>query len=98
MSQTFTDEFSLLHVATGIVAYYWGLPLHWWFVIHAVFEWLEDTQIGVRIINTLFGKIWPGGGKKVPDSFLNSELGDNFYAILGWLVAYKFDKVTRHSK
>lgn len=88
MSQVFTDEFSLLHFATGIVAYFWGVPLGWWFVLHATFELLEDTQTGVRIINKLFGKIWPGGGKKVPDSFLNSELGDNFYAVLGWIFSW----------
>lgn len=90
MSQVFTDEFSLLHFATGIVAYYIGIPLGWWFVIHAMFELLEDTGTGVRVINKLFGKIWPGGGKKVPDSFINSEIGDNLYAVLGWVFAWKF--------
>jgi hypothetical protein len=89
MSQVFTDEFSLLHFATGIVAYFLGIPLGWWFLLHATFELFEDTHTGVRIINKLFGKIWPGGGKKVPDSFLNSELGDNFYAVLGWIFSNK---------
>lgn len=92
MSQVFTDQFSLLHFASGVVAYYWGIPLGLWFIGHALFELLEDTETGVRLINKLFGKIWPGGGKKVPDSFLNSELGDNFYAVLGWLFASKFYK------
>ena len=88
MSQAFTDEFSLLHFATGIVAQFMGLSLAHWFVVHVTFELVEDTQTGVRVINKLFGKIWPGGGKKVPDSFLNSELGDNFYAVLGWVFAF----------
>ncbi len=88
MSQVFTDEFSLLHFATGIVAQFMGLSLAHWFVVHVTFELVEDTQTGVRVINKLFGKIWPGGGKKVPDSFLNSELGDNFYAVLGWVFAF----------
>jgi hypothetical protein len=88
MSQVFTDEFSLLHFATGIIAQFMGLSLAQWFVIHATFEFLEDTRTGVRVINKLFGNIWPGGGKKVPDSFLNSELGDNFYAVIGWVFAF----------
>lgn len=95
MSQVLTDQFSLLHFATGIVAYFWGLSLAQWFILHATFELLEDTQTGVRIINKMFGKIWPGGGKKVPDSFLNSEIGDNLYAVLGWLVAQKISEYTK---
>jgi hypothetical protein len=88
MSEVFTDQFSLLHFATGIIAYYSGLSLANWFLIHATFELFEDTQTGVRIINKIFGKIWPGGGKRVPDSFVNSELGDNFYAVLGWIFSW----------
>ncbi len=90
MSEVFTDQFSLLHFASGIIAYYAGIPLGWWFLGHALLELLEDTQPGVVFINKFFGKIWPGGGKKVPDSFLNSELGDNFYAVLGWIFAKKY--------
>ncbi len=90
MSKIFMDKFSILHFATGIVAYFWGMSLAHWFILHAVFEMWEDTDTGVRIINKVFGKIWPGGGKRVPDTFLNSELGDNFYALLGWIFAQKF--------
>lgn len=94
----FTDQFSLLHFATGIIAYYSGLSLGQWFLIHATFELLEDTQTGVRIINKLFGKIWPGCGKKEPDSFLNSEIGDNFYAVLGWIFSWYINKWSRHTR
>lgn len=95
MSRVFTDEFSLLHFATGIIAYFSGLSLINWFIIHATFELLEDTQTGVRIINKIFGKIWPGGGKRIADSFVNSELGDNFYALLGWVFAKKISEYNK---
>lgn len=92
MSKVFTDQFSLLHFATGIVAYYIGLSLPVWFLLHAAFEIFEDTEFGVRIINKVFKNIWPGGGKRVPDSFVNSELGDNFYAVLGWIFSWYIHK------
>ena len=35
---------------------------------------------------------WPGGKPKA-DSNMNSLLGDNIFAILGWLSAYYLDKL-----
>ena len=89
------DQFSLLHFATGIVAYFWGISLAHWFILHALFEIWEDTETGLRLINKFFGEIWPGGGKKVPDSFLNSELGDNLFAVLGWVFAQKISEYSK---
>ena len=96
--RSFTDQFSLLHFASGVIAYFWGVPIVWWFVLHALFELFEDTPTGVYLVNKLFGNIWPGGGKKVPDSFTNSELGDNFYAMLGWIVSSWLDKQRQNLK
>lgn len=84
------DQFSLLHFASGIIAYFWGLPFVWWFILHAVFEYVENTKIGMHFINKYI-TMWPGG-KQHPDSFMNSMIGDNFSAALGWIFASMVDK------
>ena len=85
MGKTFIDKFSLLHFATGIIAYFFGISLVMWILIHVTFEILENTNEGVYFIDNYLS-FWPGG-KKYPDSVINS-LGDEIFAILGWLVAY----------
>jgi hypothetical protein len=80
----FTDKYSLLHFATGIIAYYWSISFVLWFIIHLLYEYIENTEQGIKIINKI--KIWPGG-KDSPDTILN-RVGDQFYALLGWLFAY----------
>jgi len=84
MGLYFTDKYSLLHVAVGIVVYYWNMSFVAWFVIHLLFEYFENTVYGMKIINWF--SYWPGG-KDHADSFTNS-LGDQFYGLLGWLVAH----------
>ena len=85
----FTDQFSLLHLASGIVAYYWNATFAAWFVAHAAFEVIENTEQGMRVIR-LF-KLWPGG-KSHADSGLN-RVGDQFYACVGWVLAYYSTKL-----
>jgi hypothetical protein len=89
MGLHFTDQFSLLHLASGIVAYYWGVSFLVWFVAHAAFELIENTEHGMRVIR-LF-KLWPGG-KSHADSGLN-RIGDQFYACVGWTIAHYFTKL-----
>ncbi len=79
-----TDKFSLLHFATGIVVYYWGMSFLTWFVLHMWFEWFENTNYGMKIINKI--TLWPGG-KEHADAPLNS-VGDQLYSSIGWIVAY----------
>jgi hypothetical protein len=88
MGKQFTDNFSLLHFATGIIAYYWNISFVEWFILHIIFEYVENTVYGMKIINKI--KLWPGG-KYHPDSFLNS-VGDQFYALLGWIFASYYFK------
>lgn len=83
MGNTFSDKYSLLHMAVGIVVYYWNIPFTLWFVIHALFEYLENTRTGMKIINNF--TFWPGG-KDHADKLIN-RLGDHFYALLGWYFA-----------
>lgn len=84
MGVQFTDKFSLLHLASGIIVYYWGVSFATWFIMHAVFELVENTQVGMQFIRTIH--IWPGG-KLHADSILNS-VGDQWYACIGWVIAH----------
>ena len=90
MSRTF-DQMSLLHLAAGIVAYFWGLPLLWWFLIHALFEYVENTKFGVSFINK-YMSFWPGARNFKKESFMNSMIGDNVSAVAGWVIASSIDK------
>jgi hypothetical protein len=80
----FTDKYSLLHFASGIVAYYWNVSFIAWFILHLIFELAENTETGMEYIRKV--KLWPGG-KTHPDSLLN-RAGDQFYSVLGWLLAH----------
>ncbi len=80
----FTDKYSLLHFASGIIAYYWSISFVLWFIIHLLYEYIENTEQGMKIINKI--KIWPGGKEK-SDKILNS-IGDQFYALLGWIFTH----------
>jgi hypothetical protein len=86
MGVFFTDKYSLLHFASGIVAYYWNVSFVAWFILHLIFELAENTETGMHYIRKV--KLWPGG-KVHPDSWLN-RVGDQFYSVLGWLVAFFF--------
>ncbi len=78
------DNYSLLHFAAGIVAYFWGFSLSTWTLFHILFELLENTAAGMTFINTYI-KLWPGG-KSAPDPLVN-RLGDVLSGSLGWLLA-----------
>ena len=59
MGTRFTDKFSLLHFATGIIAYYWNISFLSWFIMHLMYEYIENTIYGMRLINKI--PLWPGG-------------------------------------
>lgn len=84
MGVHFTDKYSLLHFACGIVVYYWNISFITWFIFHLIFELVENTEFGMFYIRKI--KLWPGG-KSHADSWINSA-GDQFYSVLGWVVAY----------
>ena len=83
MGKYFTDKFSLLHFATGVISYYWGLSFSQLFIVHFLYECAENTNSGMKLINLI--TIWPGGKNKA-DTITNS-LGDQLYALLGWIFA-----------
>jgi hypothetical protein len=85
------DQYSLLHFAVGIVAYFWSISLFITIVIHILFEFIENTPVGMNLINTYFTQWWPGG-KTHPDNLLN-RTSDTIFTGLGWLLAYKLDRI-----
>ena len=90
MGNQLFDQYSVLHYATGIIAYFWGIPLNYWFIAHFAFEMVENTLYGMRFINDVL-KYWPGG-KPRADSIINI-VGDNISALLGWFCAKKIEEI-----
>jgi len=88
MGHRFFDQYSLLHFAAGVTAYFWGIKFMIFVCLHIIFEALENSKLGIKLINSLI--FWPGG-KPEPDSFTNI-VGDNIFAYLGWIAAYSLDK------
>ena len=89
------DQYTYLHFATGIIAYFFNISLVSWFILHSVFELIENTNIGINIIN-IYLKFWPGG-KPYKDSFINS-IGDTLGTIIGWISAYILNKYGKKYK
>ena len=90
MGTRYFDQYTYLHFSVGVIVYFWNISLVNWIVLHTIFEFLENTQMGVNIINKYI-VFWPGGKPK-PDSIIN-RIGDTSGAILGWLSAYYLDKL-----
>lgn len=84
----FTDKFSLLHFAAGVIVYYWNISFLTWFIFHIIYEYAENTKTGMDIINKI--TLWPGG-KNYPDTLLN-RTGDQFYGMMGWIFTHYFIK------
>jgi len=91
MGKKFIDQYSLLHLAVGIVVYFWGISLKNWIIIHMLFEYIENTTYGMMVINTQLKGFWPGG-KNYRDSLTNI-ISDNIFAIMGWVLAYYIDQM-----
>ena len=85
------DQYSILHFAVGIIAYFWSVSFLTIMVLHILFEWIENTQMGMNLINTYFIRWWPGG-KTHPDNLLN-RTSDIIFTGVGWLVSYQLDKL-----
>ena len=90
MGNLLLDQYTYLHFAVGIIAYFWNIPLLIFFILHTIFELLENTNIGMNIINKYI-VFWPGGKPK-SDTIINI-IGDTLGAIMGWLSAYYVDKL-----
>jgi len=90
MGQKIYDKYSLLHLAVGIVVYYFDISLLIWIILHIIFEIVENTKQGVHFIDNYL-IFWPGGKKK-PDSIINS-ISDIVCGTFGWILAYLYSRV-----
>ncbi len=92
MGKTFFDQYSILHFSVGVIFYFWNIPLLTSFLIHFLFELLENTPTGIYIINNYIYKYftWPGK-KNYADSIINT-IGDNIFFLIGWLISSMMDK------
>lgn len=90
MGTYFIDQYSLLHFAVGVLAYFWGFSWQLLLVGHIVFEILENTKTGMYFINT-YVPFWPGGKPKA-DSFINI-VSDNIFSIIGWFASRYADSL-----
>lgn len=84
------DQFTLLHFATGVIAYFWGFSFALFLILHTLFEILENTKQGMTFINKYF-TIWPGG-KPQANNIIN-RVGDTIGAVIGWYMAQQLDKL-----
>lgn len=91
MGSRLIDQYSLLHFAVGIIAYFWGISWQILLIVHILFEILENTQIGMTIINTYI-PFWPGG-KPMADSVVN-QISDNAFSLFGWFVSQYADHMS----
>jgi hypothetical protein len=89
MGQRFADQFSLLHVAVGVLAYFWGIGFIHSMLLHTVFEITENTPYGIRFINETLHGLWPGGKPRADT--LTNIMGDSVFFGLGWWVAMSLD-------
>jgi hypothetical protein len=91
MGLRFFDQFSVLHFAVGVLAYFWSVSFLITMVIHILFEFIENTPLGMNLINTYFSEIWPGG-KTHPDNLLN-RTSDTLFTGLGWGLSWWLDRI-----
>jgi len=88
------DQYSILHFAVGIVFYFWGISFTNSTLLHILFEYIENTTIGMANINKFY--FWPGG-KDYADSLTNS-IGDTLFFMVGWSLANALDKYYKSNR
>lgn len=90
MGNGWIDQYSLLHFSVGVVAYFWSMSFIVLILLHTLFEFVENTKVGMNLINTYFTQWWPGG-KNFADS-LENRISDTLFSGAGWICSYLLDK------
>jgi len=85
MGDKLFDMYVYLHFAAGIIAYFLGIDLKILLMTHTLFEIIENSPIGLFVINNYL--TWWPGGKPKPDTLINS-IGDSLGILFGWISAY----------
>jgi membrane glycosyltransferase len=89
MGYYWIDQYSLLHFAVGVLAYFWGVSFYITMMLHILFELFENTTDGMWFINNLI-PFWPGG-KNHADSLVNN-ISDIIFTGIGWIISHRLDK------
>ena len=84
------DQYSYLHFAVGVIAYFWALGWKTLFIVHVLFEYLENTSTGMYLINNYL-PFWPG--KKTKADAIINQVGDSIISLVGWWSAYYVDQM-----
>jgi hypothetical protein len=87
MGKYVIGKYSIYHLCSGIIAYYCGLSFAKWFILHAIYEVLENSRLQKELDKI---EIWPGR-KPSPDTFMNS-IGDQISTMTGWCIGYVVNK------
>lgn len=90
MGKYSVDQYSLLHFAVGIIAYFWGFSWQHTLLGHIVFELAENTKEGMYFINN-YMPFWPGG-KPYADSLVN-QASDTLMTMIGWYLSRLADSM-----
>ena len=90
MGQYSFDQYSLLHVATGVIAYFWGLSFAEWMILHLIYEIIDNTNWFIYLVNNWIF-FWPGG--KLGKDSLENSIGDTIGSALGWFIAMGIDSL-----
>lgn len=83
------DKYAFLHFLAGMIVYALGFRMTTWFVAHSLFEFVQSTKQGQKIIDQLD---FLSKNKDTPETMIN-KLGDHMMAVLGWLAAYYLDGI-----
>lgn len=81
----FYDQFSWAHLAAGIIVYYMGITFEQWFWLHLLFEIVENGSMSRKMAQKYIPKF--GWDSPIQDTIINT-IGDQVFAIIGWLIAY----------
>lgn len=90
MGRLFVDQYSFLHYAVGVIAYFFDIEFAITIILHIIFEVIENRPWMIHFINRHL-TAWPGG-KPYADSVKNS-VGDTLFTGLGWYSAMLLDTV-----
>ena len=78
------DRFSLLHFSGGVLFYAINIDFIYTFLLHTIFEIMENSPFGVHFINTYL-IFWPGGKKH--SDILQNSVSDILFTAAGWIFA-----------
>lgn len=84
------DQYSILHFATGVTAYFWGLGPWGWFFTHLAWEGFENSAVGIQMVNKYW--FWPRRKCKFVQDSISNTVGDNISAHAGYWCAKWLDE------